>query len=251
MKSILTLIFAAVAVATLSLTTNAATMSAGATPPAVDSVDIANFGPVTGTDKWWSDAKVSGRPKGQTFTTGNTDVLLNAFTYQVTSTQKAEPVKTYVIRVGTVSGSTFTEIYRETATQDFTWNGGEFMTWTFDTPILLSANTTYGIDVGMTSSTSSWQTGIPYINRTGDEYPGGTRYMSGTTGLGIGDDTMNNMSGDMVFHVDLVHPLSPSPDDGATVPAGAVELSWTNLPANIGSDVYVDVWFGTDPVSPP
>jgi alpha-galactosidase len=204
---------------------------------------------VTGTDKWWNDAKTSGYPKGQTFTTGGVDVLLNALTYQVSSNQKAEPTKTYVIRVGTVSGSTFTEIYRETATQTFTWNSSEYMTWTFDSPLLLSANTTYGIDVGMTSSTSSWQTGIPYINRTADEYTGGSRYMSGTTGLGIGDDTMNNMSGDMIFHLDLVHPLSPSPENGVTVPAGNVELNWTNLAPNVGTNVYVDVWFGTDPGS--
>ena len=89
-----------------------------------------------------------------------------ALTYQITSTQKAEPTKTYVIRVGTVDvpGATFTQIYSETATQTFTWNASEYVTWTFDSPLLLSANTEYGIDVGMTSSTSAWQTGIPYIN---------------------------------------------------------------------------------------
>jgi len=245
----LTLAALATAIALTASSAGAATMSASATAPAIDSTDIANYGTVTGTDKWWNEAKASGRPKGQTFTTGGTDVLLNALTYQVSSNQKAQPTKTYVIRVGTVSGSTFTEIYRETATQTFTWNSSEYMTWTFDSPLLLSANTTYGIDVGMTSSTSGWQTGIPYLNRTADEYTGGTRYMSGEAGLGIGDDTMNNISGDMVFHLDLVHPLSPSPENGATVPAGDVELSWTNLTPNVGSNVYVDVWFGTDPVS--
>ena len=250
-RTVLTL--AAVTMVILGLTASsarAATMSSSATAPVVDGEDIANYGTVTGTDKWWNDAKVSGYPKGQTFTTGSTEVVLNALTYQITSTQKAEPTKTYVIRVGTVSGSTLTEIiYTETATQTFTWNASEYMTWTLDSPLLLSANTTYGIDVGMTGSTSAWQTGIPYINRTADEYAGGTRYMSGTTGLGIGDSTMNNVSGDMVFHLDFVHPMDPSPDDGATVPAGDVELSWTNLPPNVGGTVYVDVWFGTDPIS--
>jgi alpha-galactosidase len=210
---------------------------------------------VTGTDKWWADAKASGRPKGQTFATGDTELLLRALTYQVTSTQKAEPTKQYVIRVGTINrvnpgDSTtwkFTQIYSERATQDFFWAGGEYMTWTFNIPVLLSPNTEYGVDVGMTSSTSAWQTGIPYLNRTADECAGGTRYMSGTGGLGIGDTTMNNVGGDMIFHLDLVHPMSPSPDDGATVPAGDVVLSWTNLPANFGSDVWVDVWFGTNP----
>ena len=39
----------------------------------------------------------------------------------------------------------------------------------------------------MTSSTSGWTTGIPYLNSTEDVYAGGTKYLSGTTGLGIGD----------------------------------------------------------------
>jgi len=250
MKTVLILTIVTIAILGLTAASaSVATMSSSATAPAVDSIDIANYGTVTGTDKWWSEAKVSGYPKGQTFTTGGTEILLNALTYQVSSNQKAEPTKTYIIRVGTVSGSTFTEVYHETATQTFTWNSSEYMTWTFDSPVLLSANTQYGIDVGMTSSTSGWQTGIPYINRTDDEYAGGTRYMSGTTGLGIGDNTMNNVSGDMVFHIDLVHPLSPSPENGATVPADNVELSWTNLAPNVGTNVYVDVWFGTDPVT--
>ena len=78
--------------------------------------------------------------------------------------------------------------------------------------------------------------------------------MSGTTGHGIGDDTMNHMSGDMVFHLDLtaVDPSMPgyaAPQNGATVAGGAVELNWTNLVPTAGSDVYVDVWFGSDPDS--
>lgn len=45
------------------------------------------------------------------------------------------------------------------------------------------------------------------------------------------------------------HDLTPSPEDGVTIAGGNVNLSWTNMAANIGSDVFVDVWFGTDPVS--
>ena len=40
----------------------------------------------------------------------------------------------------------------------------------------------------------------------------------------------------------------PSPADGATVPTGDVDLSWTNADPNfVGGSVYVDVWFGTEP----
>jgi autotransporter-associated beta strand protein len=228
---------------------HAADMSASLTAPTVEGVDIANYGPVTGTDKWWCDTKVSGYPKGQTFTTPGVDVLLNSITYQITSTQKAEPTKTYVIRVNTVSGSTLTEVYHETATQTFTWNASEYMTWTFDSPVSLSANTVYGIDVGMTSSTSAWQTGIPYINRTADVYAGGTRYMSGTTGLGIGDTTMNNVSGDMVFHLDLSASAywdlnGAAAGAGGSTPAGiwnSTNAYWNTVSAGTGS---TGVWTG-------
>ena len=238
----------------MAASASAASMSAGLTAPTVDSEDITNLSGVTGTDKWWCDAATSGYPKGQTFTTGSVPVWLNSLSYQVADTAGAQPTKNYTIRVGTVYGTVFTELYSETATQTFTWNSSEFMTWTFDEPVLLAPFTEYGIDVGMTSSTSEWQTGIPYLNRTDNVYSGGTRYMSGTTGGGIGDDTMNNMSGDMIFHVDLdeatvADPGFASPQNGETVDSGNIDLTWTNLPPNTGSDVWVDVWFGTDPGS--
>lgn len=190
---------------------SAALMTASPTAPAVDGEDIANFAASTATDKWWPDANATGSPKGQTFTIGSQDVNLNALTYQVDQAKGTQPTKEFIIRVGTVdrvdpgdsSTWVFTEIYSETSTQDFIINDEEYMTWTLDAPVELAAGTEYGIDVGMTSSTSSWSTGIPYLYRTADEYAGGTRYMSGTAGVGIGDTTMNNTSGDMVFHLDM------------------------------------------------
>jgi hypothetical protein len=44
-----------------------------------------------------------------------------------------------------------------------------------------------------------------------------------------------------------ITPNNPAPAFGAIVPGGDVELTWTNLAPNTGSDVWVDVWFGTDP----
>lgn len=43
------------------------------------------------------------------------------------------------------------------------------------------------------------------------------------------------------------HDFAPTPESGVTVPSGKVKLSWANRPANVGSDVWVDVWLGTDP----
>jgi hypothetical protein len=131
------------------------------------------------------------------------------------------------------------------ATQNFTWNSNDYITWTFATPVLLAPNTLYGVDVGMTSSTSAWQTGIPYLSVTATITAGGVLYNSGTSGIGTA--TISAGSNDRVFHLDLEHPMAPSPNIGATVPAGDLTLSWTNLAPTTGTDVWVDVWFGTDP----
>jgi len=247
-------VFYAVAMAVMYLlavsTTQASGMSASLTQPAVDSKDIANYGSVTGSDKWWTGTDGSAVAMGQTFTTGNTAVWLNALTYRIANGQKAEPTKTYVVRVGTVYGDVFTEIFAETLTQDFTWDADEYMTWSFSAPVLLAPGIEYGIDVAMASSTTGWTTGIPYIEVTGNEYGGGTRYASG--GDASGDTAMYNATGDRIFHIDLdaadaTTPGYTSPQNGATISGGSVDLSWANLLADTASDVWVDVWFGTDP----
>jgi autotransporter-associated beta strand protein len=215
----------ALALACLAASTphsRAATMSASATAPAVNDEDIANIGAATGTDKWFTGTSTDGAAKGQTFTTGGATVRLKSITYRIAENQKAEPTKTYAIRVGKVLGTNFTQIHSETATQNFTWNADEFMTWTFDTPVLLEPYTTYGIDVGMLSSTTGWQTGIPYINLTDDDYPGGGRYSSGASGTGT-TTVGYSIGSDRVFHLDIERPLGPvfqlaatSPLDNAT-----------------------------------
>jgi len=204
---------------------HAASISFDATAPTVDGKDIANYGAATGTEKWWVSSDGTGYPKGQTFTTGLGATRLTGVSYQIADTQKAEPTKTYVIRVGTVYGSTFTEVYSETVTQTSTWNAAEYATWSFDTPPLLYGNMTYGVDVGLTSSSSAWQTGIPYIKVTGEEYAGGSRYAAELSNSvpGVGSSSMVFQSGDRVFHLDLEKPtaagfelVAGSPPDDTT-----------------------------------
>ena len=227
----------------------AGTMSSSPTAPIVNGEDIASYGTSTGTDKWWANNNSgAGSCKGQTFTTGAVDVVLKSITYQVADNQTAQPTKNYTVRVGTVSGTTFSQIHSETFTQNFTWNEGEFMTWTFNTPVQLSANTVYAVDIGMTSSTSGWTTGIPYIQMSGNQYAGGKRYTIGQNGVGDTEIHFDN-NRDRIFHVDLAHPMEPSPDLGAVVAGGNVVLSWNNLAPNTGNTVWVDVWFGTNPNS--
>jgi len=219
------LILAVVATAILATSASAATISTSATAPVVGGADIASYETHTNQDKWWPQAAGAfGNPSktvGQTFTTGGSAVLLNAFTFQIR--EATEPTKEYTIRVGTVTESTFTEIASETATQSVANAADAYWTWTLDSPVLLSANTVYGVDVGLNSSTSVWETGIPYVYYTADVYAGGTRFRSGTAGYGVGDTSMTQVSGDRVFHVDLgsADPNSP------TVDAGDDMITWS------------------------
>ena len=229
-KTILTL--ATVAMLALADSTQSATMSSSPTAPDIGSLDIANY-VGTSLDKWFCYAgEWASRPAGQTFTTGSDPVKFNAITYKIDDTTHAAPEKGYTIRVCTVNrvdpGDSdtwvLTEVYSETAVQDFEWDLGEFMTWTLDTPVLLAPNTEYGIDVGMNYTTSHWSEGIPYLRYSStNQYDGGTRYHTGHQATqsevlpGVGNETMVNVSGDRVFHLDLLDADPNIPDVDAGV----------------------------------
>ncbi len=229
---------------------HAATMSASSTAPIIDDADIANYGVVSTTDKWFLDAA-----RGQSITTGGAAVRLKAISYQVSEGNGAAPTKTYALRVGKVAGNNFTQVHSETATQNFSWTGGQFMTWTFATPVLLEPYTTYGIDVGMLTSTSVYQTGIPYINVTADEYAGGTSYASGTSG--VGNSALSSaIATDRIFHLDIERPLGPvfslvvpSPADNATDAYASREIVMTfsqNVTPGTGNLTIRNLTNGTD-----
>ncbi len=248
-KTIRTTLFAAFSFAS---SLHAGTFSSSTTAPVVQATDIANFSAQTGTDKWFfqtsNESGVADAAKGQTFTTGPSPVLLKAVTYKIsTGNMKAAPT-TYTVRVGTVSGTSFTLIpgASETYSQTVDTATGAYMTWTLATPVTLAPNTTYGIDVAMRSGVG-YQTGIPYLSYTANVSNAriGSYYDSGDIGVGSATLVLTTAR-DRAFHLDLEDPMRPSPLDGATVPAGNVVLSWTNLPATTGTNVWVDVWFGTN-----
>jgi alpha-galactosidase len=247
--TIITTLLTLTALALVSLAP-AATFSSSTTAPRVDATDIANLGTETGNDKWFfqsaNESGVADAAKGQTFTSGSSAVLLKALTYKITSSQKKAANTTYTIRVGTVSGTAFTQLASETCTQTADTANGAYMTWKFSAPVLLVPNTVYGVDVAMKSAVA-WQTGIPYLSYTANTNISrvGLYYDSGDAGVG-GATIITTTGRDRVFHLDLEDPMRPSPADGASVPAGNVQLSWQNLTPSVGSDVYVDVWFGTN-----
>ena len=134
----------------------AGTFTTSSEPPAVGSLDMINLVDHTGTFKWFTGDPV----QGQTFTTGDRAVRFRAVTYR---TSGSAPTKTFIVRIGTVVGTTFTEIHSETILQEVDVETGAYSTWALQTPVELQPNTTYGVDVGLTQSTSAWQTGIPYL----------------------------------------------------------------------------------------
>ena len=146
----------------------AGTVSVSSSNPAVNGFDIANFGTRTGNEKFFADDNAdAGKAKGQTFRTRSEATWLRSVSYKTTTSGNATPTKTYTVRLGKVTGTTFTQTHTETFTQSITWPGGQWMTFTFTSPVLLLGDTTYGVDIGMTSSTSALDDGHPVSHHHG------------------------------------------------------------------------------------
>ena len=92
-------------------------------------------------------------------------------------------------------------------------------------------------------------TGSDYVIMNADDTIAGLFVYGIEQPPGDYDSSESWLQGTGTLSVIPINPTDPFPAFGITVPAGDVELSWTNLPANVGTDVYVDVWFGTDPES--
>lgn len=209
------------ALAALALTilpTKAATVTASAAAPVIDGEDLANFSSQTATDKWWPENSSVGAAKGQTFRTRNEALRFKAVTYRITTSVPG--TKVYTIRIGKISGNTFTPVYTETATQTAAWAANNHVTWRLETPLILQPNTFYGVDVALKSSTTPWGDGIPYISMTADEFSDGVSYSSGTNG--VGNTTVTSSTVDRRFHLDIEKPIggwslvATDPADNAT-----------------------------------
>ena len=186
----------------------AGTVSVSSSNPTVNGFDIANFGARTGSDKFWAENGTdAGKAKGQTFRTRSEATWLRSVAYKTTSGNMGTPTKTYTVRVGKVVGTAFTVTHTETFTQSITWGSAQWMTFTFTSPVLLLGDTTYGVDIGMTSSTSTWQTGIPYLGTTDDDYTSGQLYNTGGTTAGVGGSTLAlSVATDRLFHLNIEAP---------------------------------------------
>ena len=201
-RKILTVVMMIAAIGLLAGAAQAASISTSTTAPTVDGLDIASL-PTTGTGagvKYWH---WDGWNAGQTFTIGAEDVLLNAITVRVWNTSNSTPTKVHELTIGEISGNTFVTEIQETATQSGNWNSDDYVTLTLDTPIAMDAGKTYGVDLVMLSSTTGWQSGIPYLHTSGDLYSDGSRFSATSSSPIQHTSPFNFQNGDMVFHLDM------------------------------------------------
>ena len=198
------LLVAVVAGLGLAMTAGASPVLVSSTAPTVGAYDIANLAWTDNqTDKFWTDTAAH----GQAFTTGSSagGYQLISFSTQVNTTRESPQAMTYRLRLVTIAGdntTTTTVRQEETHVLNSEWDVGDWITWTFDTPVDLNPDTLYGVDVDHMSG-GAWQQGIPYIrfNRTND-VPGAFRY---TRARGDDVTTISAATGhDRVFHLEII-----------------------------------------------
>lgn len=191
----------------------AATVSISTTAPTVDGADIANDNGAAdaGGDQghiWFN------RPlQGQTFVTGSSagGYQLNAVTMKNLNNSVSNSPNFSVI-VGTVAGTVLTQVGSTESAAAPAYAPNNYITFIFDTPLSLDANTTYGF---------LWDTdGSGFVsvnNLDGATYAGGTAISSG--GGGVPD--LNNLVDrgvDRVFHADI--DVVPEPSTALLALAG-------------------------------
>lgn len=217
------------------------TVTASSTPPAINGADIANLGtpgPMAGAfdpantgccgggdgGHIWSNRPI----QGQTFTTGSHagGYELRAVTLQNEENTVTNNTAGFTVRVGTISGNTFTQVRSEFANNPVSYVPNNFITFTFSQPVLLSPNTVYGFEWDASGS------GFTTYNNADTLYTGGQGYSSG--GGGVPNDSALVFRGiDRVFHVDLTEAGPPAslrvtgadPADGRTLTASPATMT--------------------------
>jgi hypothetical protein len=116
------------------------------------------------------------------------------------SNRTNDQAMTFNFRVVSVSGPDTTTLVNQT---EDVWSptphtAGDWLTFTFDSPVSLAPNATYGIDFQHTAG-GAWQSGITSWRRNGNTFLGGNAYDR----VGGDPTTISNNSNDYIFHLDM------------------------------------------------
>ncbi|MDT8390707.1 MAG: autotransporter-associated beta strand repeat-containing protein [Lentisphaeria bacterium] len=200
----------------------AGTLTISGTTPTVDGGDIGNLiWTDTATFKFWTDTP----NPGQSFTTGSAaGYKLNAYSTQASGSGTPASTRNYSLRVVGIDGANTTTLATDTFSTNTAWSAGDWFTWTLATPVLLSANTLYGVDVEHTSG-GSWSNGIPYMRiNSSNDIPNGF-YYERTDG---DPSTLSATTGrERIFHVDMDAIPAIAWDDGAATGIwNLADLNW-------------------------
>jgi len=211
-RTALTLAAVAMALVVLTSTANGAIITASPTAPPVNDADIAMLNQTGSSYDWGSSVTWADRPwRGQTFTTGSNPAgyTLDAITVQSSGTTATLPHDTtYALRVGSVSGTSFTQVAPETGSYSGNFNAGDYVTFMLNTPISLPPSSVYGFDLDLPTSNRGWNGSAWMLNRNAQtEYPDGSGYdVSDTT-----PSTISPQNLDRIFHLNMTADAAPPP----------------------------------------
>lgn len=231
-RILFTVVASAILVSVTLSAQNAALIDLGATAPTPGTYDISQFsisGQASSPDglNYYTDNYPShgGGAPGQTFRTGPNanGYWLNTLAFKTGGggSQSTTTPQTYVLYISTVSGTTATPWFSQTA-NSFAFNNGDWLQWS-NLNLLLSANTTYAYAFSRTASGTGWE---QLANASNNPYAGGQIALVPVGGGAITYGSSGKFDGVFDLGLTLTNPA------GTIVPPTVANSAASSLQAN-------------------